>query len=172
MLQGNTLNHIGLDGNTIITKVTAAALVGDTIYDIVNNGVGTTFSITCTVAAGASVVAAGMDLTGVATGTLYIEDVIVQVGATALDSAAENATMEFRVNNAIGTGTWMSLAEAMLTAQSVNSMLLLTQSTNVIENGKKVKVYANGEDFTDDGPFKVIFIFRRLSDGATIAGAT
>ena len=149
--------------------------MGDTIYDIVNNGVGTTFLVTVTVAAGASVVSGGLVLTGAASGTLLLESVVLQNGATALDSSAHNAVMEFYSDNVYGSATFWDTTDPV-TAADVIASGYSTENNDagqspllVLESGKKIKVKATGEDFTAGGTFRVHMIFRRMSAGATIA---
>ena len=124
-----------------------------------------------------SVVAGGVAVTTAsAGGILYVEDVIIQNGGTAFDTAAEGGSLELYTNNVRGSASFMVTTEASLAA--ANAVMELhdaatTQTNVVLETGKIISVKASGEDFTSDGLFTIYLILRRGANGATAtAGAT
>ena len=97
-------------------------------------------------------------------------------GATVGDSSADGALFQIYTDNAQGYAPIMQLAELELSAGAcVDLTWALTTGTGtigqktVILNGKKIRLKAGGEDFTDDGNLTIYLIFRRLSAAATIA---
>jgi hypothetical protein len=133
--------------------------------------VGTTFSVKKTVLQ-SNIVAAGIDLTGVSSGALELIAVYIQNGATAFDSAAHGATAELYTNNASGSLSFMTAAQALLIANCIVSEKNATIWRGVVlENGKKVSIKATGENFTSAGNADIYLVFRRLVAGATIAAA-
>jgi hypothetical protein len=133
---------------------------------------GTSFIVSKTVVASA-IVAAGADLTAVSTvGEVLIEDVIIQNGATQMDSGANGAVLELYTDNVAGNGSFITDAEAKLLANVVLSGATHTTNNKVVlETGKKVRVKATTEDFTSAGNVTFHLICRRLADNATLAAA-
>jgi hypothetical protein len=143
---------------------------------------GSTFYVKVTVAAGASVVTTGMSLTGASSGLLALDSLVVMVGATALDSSGHAAALAFYSDNAKGTDPFASVLQSALTAQDVWSLLAYTITQDgdtvvktaygngyILESGKILKAKAVTENFTAGGTFNVYAVFRRLTNGATVA---
>jgi hypothetical protein len=144
--------------------------MSDTVIETLP-ALGQVFSVKKTVLQSA-IVAGGIDLTGVSTGLLELIDVVSQNGATAFDSAAHGATMALRSNNISGSVSFMTVAQALLTANCIVSKKNSTTWTGlVLESGKKITALATGENFTSAGNADIYLIFRALQQGATIAAA-
>ena len=137
----------------------------------INQAIGTVFEVKKTVLQ-STIVAAGIDLTGVSTGLLELLDLYVQNGATAFDSAAHGATLAGYTNNVSGHVSFVTDAQAKLIANCIVSKVNATTWLGVVlESGKKISINATGEDFTSAGNADIYLIFRRLAAGAIIVAA-
>ena len=156
------LDALGFDGAAAI-----AASAG-----MLRTMAGTTFVVSKTITA-SQIVAAGIDLTAVSTvGAILIEDVIIQNGATQMDSAGNAGVVELYTDNAAGSASFITDAEALLLANAVvGGQRHTTENPVVLETGKKVKVKATTEDFTSVGNVTFHIICRRLADNATLVAA-
>lgn len=147
--------------NAVITNVTD-----------ITKAAGTVFGVKKTVTQ-SDIVAAPIDFTGVSVGLLELMAVILQNGAVAFASAGGTAVLEIDNDNVNGNPEVCNMAEASLGAQVtvIPSSWDLIVYPMVIEAGKKITGRATSEDFTSIGTADIYFIFRRLTDGATITAA-
>lgn len=110
-----------------------------------------------------AIVAAGVDLTGLASGPVLIEDIVIQNGSTAATSATNTAVLEIVSNNTSGNASFVTDAEAKLAANVVLSGVNHTSNNKlVLESGKKLSVKATGEDFTSAGTIVFHIVCRPL----------
>lgn len=136
----------------------------------INTGSGTKLYISKTLASTA-VTTTGTDLTGTSTGTLYIEDVIINVGVTAATSAsATNCIVSS--DNTYG-GPNLTTAVTGLTASASIGMAQgsVTKVPGVLEAGKKLTIKATGAALGGTGNIRVDIVAVRLTDGATVSAA-
>jgi len=133
---------------------------------------GTVFTIKKTVLQ-SDIVAAGIDLTLVSSGLLELIDLRIQNGATAFDSATDTAVLEVYTNNVRGSVPFLTVAQALLIANSLLTGIMATTMIGypVLESGKKITINATGEDFISAGNTDIYLTFRRAAAGATIAAA-
>jgi hypothetical protein len=166
---GNTT--LGTINTNVNSGNTTLALHGATIDDIEEQF---PIYVECEVLQ-STVVAAGINLTGVVTGgTVHLEQVLVQNGATAWDSAGEGAVFEMYSDNLDGNATFMSTTEASLVANVVMDLeTAATTSVQIfVETGKLVKLKATTEDFTSDGLTTIVLKFQPFASGVTIAAGS
>lgn len=152
--------------------VDALGVNGTATTGVLTTQPGTVFSVTKTVTK-AAIVAAGLALTGAsANGALQLIDAIILNDGTAVDSAGHGAVVELYSNNANGSGSFLTLAQALLGANvAVGLADGTTQNSFVLESGKIISIKATTEDVTSAGTMDVVLVFRRLAAGATIAAA-
>ena len=134
----------------------------------INAAAGSVFSITKSlVSSGITTVAA--DLTTVANGRLYIEDIIVETDATGL---AGGTNFVISSNDPVGTATPFSVATSSLGASAtINLLTATTKQRIVLGAGYKLQFASTGSVCTGPGVAKVTVIFRRLDDNARILPA-
>jgi hypothetical protein len=163
-----------LQGTTLDAIVTSEAL------NLKATGVGTRFTIVKTVTHN-TIVAAGIDLTGVSSGgTLRVIDVTLMNGLTAVDSAGSAAVLELYTDDAAyGMASFATVSDvdplvigAVISSSGTagdgyDTMLGLP----VLASGKKIKLKATTEDVTSVGTIKVFITFERVTAGATIAAS-
>jgi hypothetical protein len=113
---------------------------------------------------------AGVDVTGAATDALWIEDVILQTGATGLATATNFTLGTTNANGAtVNLSTVVSGLGANKTVDFANASV--TKLKGVLEAGKKVVAKATTADATGAGTIDIYIKFRRLADGATVKAA-
>lgn len=117
-----------------------------------------------------AIVTAGVDVTGVASGEIAIEDVIVKTDGTGL-AAMTNFTLT--TDNAKGLATFFSTAASGLGANKTIDLAgaSVTKIKTVVEDGKKVIAKATAADGTGAGTIDVYLLCRRLAMGNTLAAA-
>jgi len=154
----------------LLSGHTTAGSEGNVLQDAYT-GIGTTLIIQKTINQNA-IVAAGVDLTGVSSGgVLEVEDVIAKV-ATAVDSTGHAATIELYTNNVLGNGSFCTMAQAKLPANSTCDFKNATTAKKLaLESGKKITVKASGEAVTSNANITFTIVMRRVTAGATIAAA-
>lgn len=172
--------YVNATGSFTTSAFTVAVAAGDEILILSPNlavvpaapdGLGTVFSIVKSVTQ-SNIVAAGIDLTLASSGLLELIAAYVENGATAFDSAAHGATAALYTNNVSGNVSFMTAAQALLTANCIVSGRNATSWIGVVlESGKKVSIKATGENFTSAGVANIYLIFRRLAAGANVAAA-
>lgn len=113
---------------------------------------------------------AGVDVTGLATGELAVEDVVVKTDGTGL---AGGTNFELETNNAKGLADFFVSAVSGLGANKTIDLdnASVTKIRTIIEQGKKVIAKMSAADGTGAGTADVYLKLRRLSAGATIAAA-
>jgi hypothetical protein len=153
------VDAIGSDGTTLAYGSGSAL-----------GAIGTTHIIQKTLTSSA-VVQAGVDITGVSSGTLLLEDVVMSTDATGL-ATGTNFTIES--DNANGVAVFFGETVANLGANKTES--LATGSVTsiagvVLETGKKFIAKSTVADCTGAGTITITFKFRRVTAGATIAAA-
>ncbi|MFH1031131.1 MAG: hypothetical protein V1767_00970 [Chloroflexota bacterium] len=132
--------------------------------------IGTVFAVRKTINQN-TIVAAGIALTGVATGNLLIEDIIAQV-ATAVDSVGHAAVIELYSDNVLGNASFMTMAQAKLPANGGCDFKNATTARKLLlETGKKLSVKATTEDVTSNANITFTIICRKLDNGANLAAA-
>lgn len=116
------------------------------------------------------IVTGGADLTGVSSGLIKIEDIIVQADATGL---AAMTLFQILANNTRGLLAFFATSVASLGANLTVNMDNATSAKvkTVLESGKKLTYKATGTAGTGSGKVMVYIVCRRLTDGATLAAA-
>lgn len=153
--------------------IDAGAIAADAVAKIgANTGPGTVFVVTKTVAQ-AAIVGAGAALTGASSGgAILIEDVVLQNDGTACASVGGMSVVEVYTNNAAGSASFVTDAQAKIGANAVVSGATHTTANKVVlESTKVVSIKATTEDLTSAGTLTVHLICRRLAAGATVAAA-
>ena len=137
-------------------------------FPVGTNEVGSTLIIQKTINQN-TIVAGGVDLTGVSTvGALEIDDVIAQV-ATAVDSTGHAAVIELYTDNVLGNKSFCTMAQAKLPVNGICDFKNATTALKVtLETGKKIKVKATTENVTSNANITFTIILRRMVAGATI----
>lgn len=122
-----------------------------------------------------TIVAAGVDLTGVSTGEVMLMETLLINEGTAMDSGADGADLDLISNNAEGgivIGTIDDDGVAADTNYSGASGNWTTYQQNYpLEAGKKIRSRAGDEDFTSNDFITFRMTFMRMTAGATIAAA-
>jgi hypothetical protein len=159
-------------GNTFDKATDSLEALADTIAAQAT-GIGTIFHVVKSVLQSAIVTGGSVDLTTVSSGGLLeVIGAYVQNGGTAFNSATHTAVLNLISDNARGSGSFYTMAEALgLANAAVGGEDATTWGGVVLETGKKIGVIATGEDFTSGGTIDIYLIFRRLAAGATIAAA-
>jgi len=150
--------------------VTADGAAAQPVGAYTEAAIGSVFSVKKTVTK-AAIVAGGAALTGTSSGTLLIEDCILQNDTTEIDSAGHAEVIEFYSNNTKGSTSFMTIAASVAASEMRDLAKSTTGIKVVLESGKIVSVKATTEDVTSAGTADVYLIFRRLSEGATVAAA-
>ena len=141
------------------------------VYEIVNDGVGSTFWVKKTVTSSDILLASALDITGVSSGgELQVEDVIVKTDSTGL---AGGTNFELKSNNANGLANIFVETVANLDGNKTVDLASasVTGIKTVLEEGKKLQVQSTGADDTGSGTIDIYVKFRRLAQDATIAAA-
>jgi hypothetical protein len=176
----NVLAEI-VDSNTnIITLVTDANTnVTAQIADVNTNilaSIGTYFSTTSVVESNdiPDNNQVGGAITGAASGTLLLTDIIVNTDATGW---ATPTNIEFSTDNAFGnTGADLPVFVEVIASFGTNLTVSKKDATShtlpvIIESGKKVFIHGDDAAGTGAGYGKVTLVFQRLTAGATITAA-
>ncbi len=159
-----TYRNNGEDVNTTTVLSTLS-----TAEASIKTAAGTTLIVQKTVAANAFATA-GADLTGVANGALYIENIVVACDSGTVTTATN---LEITTNNVYGPALLYSEAIANLTASQASDLFTasVAKQRTVIENGKKLAIASTGANAAGTGHLTITVVLRRLVDGASIAAA-
>ncbi|MFN0134495.1 MAG: hypothetical protein ACKVS9_00080 [Phycisphaerae bacterium] len=113
---------------------------------------------------------AGVDVTGLASDEIAVEDVVIRSDATGL-AGMTNFTLT--TDNAKGAATFFSTAASGLNGNKTVDLAgaSVTKHKTVLESGRKVIAKATAADGTGSGTIEVALLCRRVSMGATLAAA-
>ena len=153
------LDAIGFNGTSVLAS-TAGML---------RTAAGTSILLQKTVAASAFVTT-GVNLTGPASGSLYIENILLACDAGTITTATNLAVL---ANNTYGSSVLYEEAIANLAANQVTDLFTasVTKQRSVLENGKHLSFAATGANAAGTGNITITVVFRRITDGASIASA-
>lgn len=155
------VDAVGYDGVTVVTSTTG----------MLRTGIGTHFVVKKTLTSSA-IVAAGVDVTGAATGgDILIEDIIFQTFTTGL---ATGTNFELRTNNANGAALQFAETVANMGAsvtETLGTGSVAAGDSFVLESTKKLTADCTVMDCTGAGTVDVYILCRRLAEGASLAAA-
>jgi len=145
-------------------------------FTAASTDVGTVFAITATVVSSGipNNTQTGGAFTGAASGTLLVEDIIINTNATGL---AAPTNLEISSDNANGvTGAAAPLVLEGIGSFAGNKTFTCKEDAAslipfVIESGKKLYIHGDDAAGTGAGVASVTVVLRRLTAGATIAAA-
>lgn len=171
------INACRTDVNSVLvdTGTTIPAQIADVNTNILAS-IGTYFSTTSVVESNdiPDNNQVGGAITGAASGTLLLTDIIVNTDATGW---ATPTNIEFSTDNAFGnTGADLPVFVEVIASFGTNLTVSKKDATShtlpvIIESGKKVFIHGDDAAGTGAGYGKVTLVFQRLTAGATITAA-
>lgn len=156
-----------MSSNTEVGKMRAV----ETAVEAQPTQAGSVFVLEKEITSSAITFGAAIDLTGVSTGLILIENIIIQSDATGL---AAMTLFQILTNNVKGLLAFFATSVASLGANLTVNMDNATSAKvrTVLEAGKKLTYKATVADGTGSGKIKVYVVCRRLTDGASLSLAS